>query len=545
MRFFPIARCCALIARIVAVEFHYLHLERPRMRIIRTRRMLLALLTLFGAGCARVQPRADFDRSREIVQQATGSEAVYDPEDARHTSEAVATLLSEGLDLRAAVHVALVNNPRIRAAFQRIGMARADVVQAGLFSNPTLGLAFKLPEGGGLTQFELNLAQNIADLWMVPARRRAAQRDLDRVILETALEASNLANDVKFAYVNALASERALEIARQNLKLVERLHDITQARLEAGTIGALDVNLARGLVLRAEVDQRNARLASSSSRRALATLLGLDGPADEIRLTGALPAPLSVAIDSTQMVEIARQSRLDLLAARNTVLAAEARVRTEYAKLFQEVDIGFELERDARRALPGRHVPADTARASIANGQLTAPEIQSRSQRRRDRSQIIDAILGPSIGVTLPVFDQNQAQIAKAKFALHEADALQDSLNRTVAQEVRDSADRVTTAWAVADLYDRQVLPQVRKTLALSESAYQAGNTPILNVIDAQRTLLEAQQANVAALQNAANALVDLERATARPASVLLRLPLSATQPAASQPATKPKEFER
>ncbi|MCC6357385.1 MAG: TolC family protein [Phycisphaerales bacterium] len=435
--------------------------------------------------------------------------------------------------------MALLNNPKVWAGLLRAGMARADVVQAGLFTNPTVGILLRFPEAGGLADLEASLAQNIADLWMIPARTRAAQRDLDRTILETARETAGIANDTKIAYYNAVGAQRALEISRENVALVQQLLRISEARLEAGAVGSLDVNLVRGQLLRAQVEERNARLTAATARRTLATLLGLDTPADELRLLDPLPAPTDMAIHVERLVEIARAARLDLRAARDAVAAAEARVELEYAKVFQNVEIGFELERNARRALPGRNIAADTARASIANGALTAPDIESRGQRRLARSEEIEAILGPGLSLTLPLFDQNQAQIAKAKLAMQEADALLESLQRSVTQETREAVDRVTTAWGVARLYDQQVLPQARTTLELSESAYQAGQTPILNVIDAQRSLLETRQAYVAALQNAASALVDLERATARPATVVLQA-ATTTQPTSSQPTESP-----
>lgn len=492
---------------------------------------------LFIAGCATVDPRRDYDSAQRHVAEATGQAATLALEDRDAIRALVAERLNGGLTADEAVQVALLNNPKIRAAFSRIGMARADVVQAGLLTNPSVGISLRFPDGGGLADLEFTLAQNIADLWMIPARTRATQRDLHRTILETAREAASLANDAKVAYFNAVAAQRALEIARENLSLVEKLEQISRARLEAGNVGSLDVNLVRGLVLKVQVEERNARLSVATAKRTLATLLGFDGPAEELLLVDALPQPLATAIDPSRMLEIAQESRLDLRAARDAMSAAEARVEAEYAKVFQDVEVGFALERNARRAIPGRHIAADAARASIANGALTAPEIQSRGQRQLEKSQEIEAILGPTFSLTLPIFDQNRAQIAKAKYAVQEADALLESLARTVGQETREAADRLSTAWGVAQMYEQQVLPQARTTLELSESSYQAGNTPILNVIDAQRSLLETRQAYVAALQSAANAVVDLERATARPSQVLFGLQPT-TAPAASQPAT-------
>lgn len=487
-------------------------------------------------GCVSVDPRRDYEIARQRVAEATGQTTPFAVEDRDAIISLVAGRMEGGLTADEAVQVALLNNPKIWASFQRIGMARADVVQSGLFSNPTVGISFRFPDGGGLADFELSLAQNIADLWMIPARKQVAERDLDRAILDTAREAASLAFDAKVAYFNAVASERTLGIAHDNLALVNELLKIAEARQQAGAVGALDVNLIRGLVLKAEVELRTARLEAASAKRTLATLLGLASPADDLVLSDALPVPQQMPLDASRLLEIAADARLDLRAARDAVLAAQARVEAEYAKVFQNVEVGFALERNARRAQPERKIAADTARASIANGTLTAPDIQSRGQRRLERSQEIEAILGPSLSLTLPIFDQNRAQIAKARYAYQESTALLATLERTVAKETNDALDRATTAWGVTQLYEAEVLPQVRTTLELSQAAYQAGSAPILTVIDAQRSLLETQRNYVAALQSATTAVVDLERATARPMSVLLDMPAEATKPSKSQP---------
>lgn len=483
-------------------------------------------------GCATVDPRNDYDRVDRQVETLTGQRLTYRPGDEPAVRSRTALLLEGGLTADEAVQLALLNNPLVWAGLLRTGMARADVVQAGLFSNPTVGVSLRFPEGGGLADLESGLAQNIAELWAIPARTRAAERDLDRAILDTAREAANLAHDTRVAYYNAVAAKRALEISHENLGLVQELLRITEARLEAGAVGSLDVSLVRGLALHARVDERAARLTASTAQRALATLVGVTAPAEDLHLVDPLPAPTWTAIDAETLAETAGESRIELRAARDAVLAAEARVELECAKVLGGVELGFDLEREARRAPPARKLLADTARASIADGGLATPEIESRGQRRRAAGERIEAILGPSLSVTLPIFDRNQAQIAKARLAMQEADARLASLQRAIVQEAREAADRAATACEIARTYELEVLPQARTTLELSQSAYQAGQTHILNVIDAQRSLLETRRAYVAALQNAATALVELERAVGRPIVAQLHAGGAATRPA-------------
>ncbi len=508
-----------------------------RKLLLRAVALCVGASPLPGVGCAKVDPRPDFERFNRHLEAAVGHASEYrlDLEGTRHAE--VAQLLEGGLTADEAVRVALLNNPQILAGLARIGMARADLVQAGLFSNPTLGISLRFPDGGGLADLEAGLAQNIADLWMIPARTRAAERDLDRTILDVARAAAVIASDTKVAYLNAVAAQRALEISCENLDLVRQLLNLAQARFEAGTIGALDVGLVRGLLLRAEVEERTARLAGTSAKRMLATQLGVDAPRDEIQLLDSLPDPRDLTLDQDRLVEVARDNRLDLRAARDAVSAAEARLELEYARVFQNVEVGVALEREARRAPAGRKLAADTARASLAAGSLTAPEIESRGARRLARSEQIEAILGPSLSLTLPLFDHNQAQIAKAGLAVQETSALHAALDLTVAQETRAAADRALGASQIARSYEAEILPQAQATLELTRSAYQAGQTPILNVIDAQRSLLEARQSYTAAVQSAGIALIDLERATARPAAFLLQLNVRATE-SAQQPSS-------
>lgn len=487
------------------------------------------------AGCASVNPRPDYQRAAEHVRRSAGVERLFDPEQLEADARYIDECLSDGLTAEEAARVALLNNVELQAALYDIGAARADLVQAGLLSNPSLGVALRLPSAGGLANIDFDLAQNIAELWQIPVRKRAAERGLDATILAVARLATETAASARTAYYGAAGANRRLEIARENLDVGQKVLELTEFRRQAGAGSELDVNLARGVLLEAELAVKNARLAADSARRALATVLGVSLDADELVLAEDLPEPPAHLFDERLLTAIAWDERLDARALRQSVQGAREQLVLQMRRVFPNVSLGLAFERDARPRAQGRDILADTARASIAAGRLTAPEIESRSARGVDT----DFIIGPLLSLELPVFDQNQAQIAKAKLAMQEADALLESLQRSVTQETREAVDRVTTAWGVARLYDQQVLPQARTTLELSESAYQAGQTPILNVIDAQRSLLETRQAYVAALQNAASALVDLERATARPATVVLQA-ATTTQPTSSQPTESP-----
>lgn len=140
---------------------------------------LFAIAWLTIAGCATVDPRADYDRAARHVADATAQSELYRPDEDEAVDGQVRELLEGGITCEEAVRICLLNHPGLQAAVLSLGVARADLVQAGLLSNPSLNAALRLPSGGGLANVEAGLAQNIADLWQIPARKRAAGHALD------------------------------------------------------------------------------------------------------------------------------------------------------------------------------------------------------------------------------------------------------------------------------------------------------------------------------------------------------------------------------
>jgi cobalt-zinc-cadmium efflux system outer membrane protein len=469
------------------------------------------------SGCAMVDPKPDYDRANRTISDATGSAVSIDPGQTDVVELKISELLADGLAIDEAVQLCLINNPTLRAAFLDIGAARADLVQSTLFSNPTLAMSIAFPEGGGLSNIQATLAQNIVDLWQIPIRKRAFERSLDVAILNVARQASQLAVDTRSAYFTAVAADQAVSIARENVGIAKQLLDAAVARQQAGAVGELDVNLARGAVYSAELDMQRARLDMSAARRRLATLLGLIDDAENLQLATTLVLPPKLELDAEQIVEIALDNRLDVRAVRTELEASRHRIDLEIAKILPEFSIGVYEERNERRALPGRNILADTARASVAAGRLTAPEIQSRGQRNQERSQEIENIFGPAFNLTIPLFDQNQAQIAKARLAYEQRALELDAIQRAVIQAIRQGVDQAQTARKVAEYFHEKLLPQAQVNLDLSRQSYQAGRASLIVLLDAQRILLGTRRDAIVAEREAAVAMAELERLTARP----------------------------
>ena len=479
-------------------------------------RMLQCVIAVALGGCATVDPTGDYNRVAGHIQEATGFTNVYRPGDEEIVAGKIAELLGDGLTAHEAVQICLLNNPKLQSAFFDVGMARANVVQSGLLSNPSLGVSFRLPAGGGLANFEAGLAQNIADLWQIPSRTRAAERSLDRVILQLAHDAGVFATKVKTAYHRAVAADRKLAIARENLDIVRRLLGLTLARQEAGVGTEVDVNLSRSELREVELVVRSTTLAVYEFRSALVTLLGLATAPDELELADPLPEPPEWTLTRERLLETARVWRLDLRAARRAVEEAAARVEYQRRRVFPSLELGLELERGERGRSQGRDLLAETISSSVAAGAPTFPGFDAGGDGGTD------FIIGPSISLELPIFDQNQAGIATAEYAYVQSIKLLDSMDLEVMQETRLVHERARSAWDTARFYRDRVVPLRDTNLQLAHEAYKAGKASFLSVLEAQRTLLSARAGYVAAMEVSAVSLPELERVTGRPIAKLL-----------------------
>ena len=451
---------------------------------------------VFQTGCATVNPQQDYVRARELIEKSTGFERVYNPEEVGLSEDELNATLADGLALDEAVQLVLLNNRQLQVSFLDIGIARADLVQSGLFSNPSLGVGVLFPSGGGRSNIQANIAQSIVQLWQMPAKKRSAGHALDQRIVGVARLAGELVAKTKRAYYLGVATQDLVAIAQQNLALVTKSYDAISAQREAGAASLLDDNLQRGEVLRAELGLRNAGLVALNAKRSLARLLSLDQRVEELTLTDTLPEFITPTLDSDSLIRRARNHRLDLQALSEAVLTGDADVELEYLRVFPEVSVGIGGERLESRGQSGRNVAGERA--------------------AEDR-QGIDYISGPTISVTLPVFDQNQAQIARAQYARVQDIKSYEDLYLNIAQDIRIAVDRASVLWTNVAFYRESLLPQAQKNLEFTDAAYKAGSTNVLTLLVWQRALLETRRGYVLAWSNASMSLIDLERAVGLP----------------------------
>jgi cobalt-zinc-cadmium efflux system outer membrane protein len=139
-----------------------------------------ALLVL--GGCASTSATPGFRDVAKTVEQRTGYRPRWNrdtPAD-REVGRRIASLLDAPLTVDGAVQVALLNNPSLQDLYEDLSLAQADVVQAGLLSNPVFSADYTAAERDAISpNLILGLTQSFLDLLLIPAKKKVAASQFD------------------------------------------------------------------------------------------------------------------------------------------------------------------------------------------------------------------------------------------------------------------------------------------------------------------------------------------------------------------------------
>ena len=378
---------------------------------------------------------------------------------------------SDGVTQEEAVAIALWNSPSFQATLVDLGVARADLVDAGLLRNPILSLLFPV----GPKQLEFTLQYPFDVFIQRPARMAAAKLNVQAIGERLVWDALSLIAQVRSAHADALVANRRLLLADENAALTRRLADIADARLRAGDISDLEARAPRNDALRAEVVQRAAQHDRNLARLTLVGLLGLTEAPDR------LEPQTSAAYDSPPCtVDDARVT--DALASRPDVRAAELGIETATARA--------RWERSRVLALIG---------VLDANG---------KGARGFE--------MGPGITLDLPLFNRNQGGKARATAEIERASQLYALARVHVVTEVRSAGVRVAQAKQALEAWTRDIVPSLEIEQRQAEGAYKAGEIPLFTALDASRRLVDGRMQQLTVEADLLRSGIALDRAMGR-----------------------------
>ncbi len=427
---------------------------RGRSRVARAAALAGSALVLAGCAASRLDQR--FDGVSRIVADRTGRQVVWNhgsPAD-RQAAARVSAILSRPLGPDDAVQVALLRNRGLQAGYAELGLAQADLVQAGLLQNPALGVSVRFPDRlFSTTDVGLDLTQNVLNLVLLPAKRDLAQAQLAATQFSVAASVLDLVADVKKAYFRLSADQATAALlgdrvaaSNASASLARRLHD-------AGNISDLDLSRQQADAELTRTEYADALAAGAADREELNRLMGLFGPDTAWTVPDSLPGlpPDRMAYDRLEALAVAGNLRIAALRRQAEASAKALGIARSYGWL-TDVQLGVSTEKD--------------------------PEGYR--------------VTGPTFQVPLPLFDRGQASRLRAAIALQQdEDQMAQTAIDTRAQ-VRALRDQLIRLRDLVDRYQTVVVPLQRRILALGVQQY---NFMLLGPFD----LLRAKQDEIAA----------------------------------------------
>lgn len=381
-----------------------------------------------------------------------------------------------------AVERALANSPELSADREEIKGLHEAAEKIPLLANPILELEGK---SGTITNSPDEKSASIAILQEVPlsaaaSRRRAVVRaDADAVRLRLEDRKLRLADQVRRVWSTSAIEQQRLDLLRSQTVVTETLLTIARERFAAGDLPEFEVQLAQLELHRQTLRQTEQQTALLSTRRQLATLLGLPGEQELPPLAPIALPSLALTADE-QLLSLATEHRPDLAAQKKEGERDEASLALAKAEAVPNLTVGlsYSTERSSQNAY------------DLQGGLLVA-----------GKEHTNDHILGLKLSLPLPLFSRNQAEVAKATGRVNASRQRVAAVHRTARAEVRDLLAHHRLAATALELHRTALGPAARENLKTQETAFRLGEIGIQIVLDEKRRLAEQQEAELKALQ--------------------------------------------
>jgi cobalt-zinc-cadmium efflux system outer membrane protein len=432
--------------------------------------------TALLAGC--VPPDAGLaDMQRALTERGVAWEppaAVGDVSSADAPSAERSALLASALDAEGAARLALLSSPRAGEALATLGIARGQLVAASRLPNPKLGTSVRVGAGDAdALDIDVGVSIDVTDLVLRRLRIAPAERELSAAALDAAGVALDLAFEARRALYRDEAARRVLELRKTVAFAAAQGAQAARALTESGNLVELDALQQRALFEEARLAVARAEVEAAAARQGLVAALGLfGGESASLRFAEVLAVPPATELDLTDAERRVVARSLELAALRERVAAAGTR--------------------------------AELARVG---GWLPELELGVSAERGETHWGI-----GPEVGLGLPLFYQNQGEIAAAEGEQQRALAQAGRIGITLRAAVRATATRLSVARDRAVFYRDTLVPLRASIVAESLLQYNAMNLAVFQLLAAKRDEIEARASEIEALRDYWTARAELEQ---------------------------------
>jgi outer membrane protein, heavy metal efflux system len=412
------------------------------------------------------------------------------------------------LTLRQAVARTLEHNRALVAASESLAIARAQVAQASLIQNPTIGqssgLLFPISPAAGLGSFDINITQTLNSIFTQPSRVKVARVQEMQAQIDLASQAFDLEQQAQSKYQELSHLVRSRQIAERVVEVYDRAVKAAEARQKVGLIPQPELNRARLQYLDALRQVRHLQSQYLRAAGEMNWLMGISSPPqwqlpeDELRP----PTQLPPAPDTAALERLGTRYRLDLLRADFDRRLGEYGVQLARTGLFPQTTVGAEFARDS-----GKHW-----------------------------------VGGPVlVGIALPIFDPGYVALRLAEDQSLKAVKTYVAIEGQVRQDVRAALTNFQIAEDDLTFFRERLIPQQEENVRLMQESFRLGNDDLDALLNTLRDYVTALQSYEDTMQAYQDSSVALQRAVGLVWERIVERAGPATRPATAPPGALPQ----
>ncbi len=361
------------------------------------------------------------------------------------------------------------NNPNMAAANWQVDISQAERRQAGLIPNPELSWEVEDTRSDTRTT-TVQLTQPIELGGKRSARIEVAQLGIDIAALGLEQYRNGLRAEVIQAFYGALQAGMRVELAEQSRQIAHRALGIAQGRVKAGKVSPIELTRAQVQLAELELEATRAQRDRRIAEDRLQLVMG-QSVVSELRPLG----------DATRLPVVPATSRL------LSALAASAELRSAQTTIDQQ-DAAFALEKTQR--IPDLNVSVGS--------QYSAAD--------RERVNLV------GLSMPLPLFNRNQGNILAAARRADQSRDLRNAAELRLRNEIQAAAAQWQSAQVEIQAFESTILPSAQQAVDSTARGFEMGKFAFLDVLDAQRTLIQSRAQYIQSLAVATDSWVQLER---------------------------------
>lgn len=382
-------------------------------------------------------------------------------------------------DLQEAIDIALMKNPELNAIALEVDAAEARIKQAGLWSNPTFEAESENFSGDnpGFSHAEntLSITQPFLLGGKIKYQKNIAEKEKEILQLHYEAKKRDLILNVEVAVYDILLAQKKLEFAMEARKIAKNLYDFNVKRVKDEDSPPHQLLSAEIEFSQAELEVMNARKSLEIAKRNLSVLWG----GAEV-LLGECKGDLDRKFDVPEYNKLKGYLLEKNPEIKAIALQAEKGnflLKSAKAERIPDVELGFGF----------RRFEEDDNHTFVAG-----------------------------LSVPLPLFNRNQGGIQEALINQKKVEVDGNTVRNRLLLELNEAYRTFQASLHQVNVLKDNILPKTEKYFKLTRKGYDKGAFEYLEVLEAERTLVETKKRYVESLKVLQSSVANLERLCSR-----------------------------